>query len=69
MTPVSIIFEYEFPSSFSRRSACALVGNCNAGPDHPQFTEMTPEQKVVRLFGGVAIFGNSMPLRAVLIAK
>ena len=46
-----------------------LVGNCHAGPDQPQFIEVTPEKKVVWTFKDFTNFGNSMPVQAVLGAK
>jgi hypothetical protein len=44
-------------------------GNCHAGPDNPQFIEVTPEKKVVWTFKDFKNFGNSMPVQAVLEAK
>ena len=44
-------------------------GNCHAGPDNPQFLEVTPEKKVVWTFKDFKNFGNSMPVQAVLEAK
>jgi hypothetical protein len=44
-------------------------GNCHAGPDNPQFIEVTPEKKVVWTFKDFTNFGNSMPVQAVLEAK
>ena len=46
-----------------------LIGNCHAGPDNPQFIEVTPEKKVVWTFKDFTNFGNSMPVQAVLGAK
>jgi len=43
-----------------------LIGNCHAGPENPQFIEVTPERKVVWTFKDFANFGNSMPVQAVL---
>ena len=44
-------------------------GNCHAGPDNPQFIEVTPAKKVVWSFKDFKNFGNSMPVQAVLEAK
>ena len=44
-------------------------GNCHAGPDNPQFIEVTPAKKVVWTFKDWKNFGNSMPVQAVLEAK
>lgn len=41
-------------------------GNCHAGPDNPQFIEVTKEKKVVWTFKDFKNFGNSMPVQAVL---
>ena len=41
-------------------------GNCHAGPDNPQFIEVTPGKKVVWTFKDWKNFGNSMPVQAVL---
>jgi hypothetical protein len=46
-----------------------LIGNCHAGPDNPQFIEVTPEKKVVWTFKDFRNFGNSMPVQAVLEEK
>jgi Mal s 1 allergenic protein-like len=43
-----------------------LIGNCHAGPDNPQFIEVTPDKKVVWTFKDFKNFGNSMPVQAVL---
>lgn len=43
-----------------------LLGNCHAGPDNPQFIEVTPDKKVVWTFKDWKNFGNSMPVQAVL---
>ncbi len=43
-----------------------LLGNCHAGPDNPQFIEVTPDKKVVWTFKDWQTFGNSMPVQAVL---
>lgn len=45
------------------------LGNCHAGPDNPQFIEVTPEKKVVWTFRDFKTFGNSMPVQAVLGEK
>jgi len=44
-------------------------GNCHAGPDNPQFIEVTPFKRVVWTFKDFKNFGNSMPVQAVLEAK
>jgi hypothetical protein len=46
-----------------------LIGNCHAGPDQPQFLEVTPGRQVVWSFQDWKIFGNSMPVQAVLPHK
>jgi hypothetical protein len=43
-----------------------LVGNCHAGPENPQFLEVTPDKKVVWSFKDFIHFGNSVPLQIVL---
>jgi PQQ-like domain len=43
-----------------------LIGNCHAGPDQPQFIEVTPEKKVVWTFKDFKNFGNSMPVQFVI---
>ena len=43
-----------------------LIGNCHAGPENPQFIEVTPEKKVVWTFKDFKNFGNSMPVTAAL---
>jgi hypothetical protein len=43
-----------------------MIGNCHAGPDNPQFIEVTPEKKVVWTFKDFTNFGNSTPVQAVL---
>ncbi|HWB05814.1 MAG TPA: hypothetical protein VG796_22525 [Verrucomicrobiales bacterium] len=43
-----------------------LIGNCHAGPDNPQFIEVTPDKKVVWTFKDFKNFGNSMPVTAAL---
>ena len=45
------------------------LGNCHAGPQNPQFIEITPDRKVVWTFKDWTNFGNSMPVQAVLQAK
>ena len=44
-------------------------GNCHAGPDNPQFIEVTKDKKVVWTFKDWKNFGNSMPVQAVLEGK
>ena len=46
-----------------------LLGNCHAGPENPQFIEVTKDKKVVWMFKDFKNFGNSMPVQAVLDAK
>lgn len=46
-----------------------LIGNCHAGPDNPQFLEVTPDKRVVWTFKDFQNFGNSMPVQAVLPAR
>jgi hypothetical protein len=46
-----------------------LVGNCHAGPENPQFIEVTKDKKVVWTFKDFKNFGNSMPVQVVLDAK
>jgi hypothetical protein len=41
-------------------------GNCHAGPENPQFIEVTTDKKVVWTFKDFKNFGNSMPVQAVL---
>ena len=43
-----------------------MVGNCHAGPDNPQFIEVTPDKKVVWTFKDFTNFGNSTPVQVVL---
>ncbi|MBL9127167.1 MAG: hypothetical protein JNL97_05955, partial [Verrucomicrobiales bacterium] len=43
-----------------------LVGNCHAGPQQPQFVEVTPDKKVVWTYRDHVLFGDSMPVQAVL---
>ena len=47
----------------------AFIGNCHAGPNNPQFIEVTKDKKVVWSFKDFKNFGNSMPVQAVLGAK
>jgi len=46
-----------------------LIGNCHAGPDNPQFIEVTADKKVVWTFKDFKNFGNSMPVQAVLASS
>jgi hypothetical protein len=46
-----------------------LIGNCHAGPENPQFLEVTRGKKVVWTFKDFKNFGNSMPVQAVLESK
>lgn len=46
-----------------------MIGNCHAGPNHPQFIEVTKDKKVVWSFKDFKNFGNSMPVQKVLGAK
>ncbi|MEW6159743.1 MAG: hypothetical protein AB1813_20120, partial [Verrucomicrobiota bacterium] len=46
-----------------------LIGNCHAGPDQPQFIEVTPDKKVVWTFKDFKNFGNSMPVQAVVESR
>ncbi|MBI1841604.1 MAG: PQQ-binding-like beta-propeller repeat protein [Verrucomicrobia bacterium] len=43
-----------------------LIGNCHAGPENPQFIEVTREKKVVWTFKDFERFGNSMPVQQAL---
>lgn len=43
-----------------------LLGNCHAGPDNPQFIEITPDKKVVWTFRDFRNFGNSTPVQIAL---
>src|SRR5580765_3879351 len=43
-----------------------MIGNCHAGPDNPQFIEVTPDKQVVWTFKDFKNFGNSTPVQAVL---
>lgn len=40
-----------------------LIGNCHAGPDQPQFIEVTPAKQVVWSFHDFKRFGNSTPVQ------
>jgi hypothetical protein len=44
-------------------------GNCHAGPDNPQFIEVTPAKDVVWTFKDFKRFGNSTPVQVVLEPK
>jgi len=46
-----------------------MIGNCHAGPENPQFIEITPDKKVVWSFKDFKNFGNSMPVQFLLGAK
>jgi len=46
-----------------------MIGNCHAGPENPQFIEVTPEKQVVWTWKDFKNFGNSTPVQAVLSAK
>ena len=46
-----------------------MIGNCHAGPENPQFIEVTQDKKVVWSFKDFKNFGNSMPVQKVLGAK
>ena len=43
-----------------------LIGNCHAGPDNPQFIEVTPAKEVVWTFKDFERFGNSTPIQIAL---
>lgn len=43
-----------------------IVGNCHAGPDHPQLFEVTREKKVVWTFKDFKTFGNGLAVTHVL---
>lgn len=43
-----------------------MIGNCHAGPDNPQFIEVTPDKKVVWTFKDFKNFGNSTPVQVTL---
>jgi hypothetical protein len=44
-------------------------GNCHAGPENPQFIEVTKDKRVVWTFKDWKNFGNSMPVQAVIEGK
>ncbi len=46
-----------------------LIGNCHAGPNNPQFIEVTPDKKVVWTFRDFKNFGDSTPIQIVLGEK
>ncbi len=46
-----------------------LIGNCHAGPENPQFIEVTKDKKVVWTWKDFKNFGNSTPVQAALGAK
>ncbi|MBL9166507.1 MAG: PQQ-binding-like beta-propeller repeat protein [Verrucomicrobiales bacterium] len=46
-----------------------LIGNCHAGPENPQFIEVTPAKQVVWTFKDFKNFGNSMPVQMVLPSR
>lgn len=46
-----------------------LIGNCHAGPENPQFIEITPEKKVVWTFRDFKNFGDSTPIQIALGAR
>ena len=43
-----------------------LIGNCHAGPQNPQFIEVTKDKKVVWTFKDFEHFGNSTPVTIVV---
>lgn len=43
-----------------------LFGNCHAGPENPQYIEVTPAKKVVWTFKDFKNFGNSTPVQRAL---
>jgi hypothetical protein len=43
-----------------------LIGNCHAGPENPQFIEVTPDKKVIWTWKDIKNFGNSTPVQAIL---
>jgi len=43
-----------------------LIGNCHAGPENPQFVEVTKDKKVVWTWQDFKNFGNSTPVQKVL---
>ena len=46
-----------------------LIGNCHAGPENPQFIEVTSQRKVVWTWKDFKNFGNSTPVQVVLSAR
>ncbi|MBM3823833.1 MAG: hypothetical protein FJ404_13275 [Verrucomicrobia bacterium] len=46
-----------------------LIGNCHAGPAHPQFIEVTRDKKVVWTFKDWKNFGDSTPVQWALDSK
>ena len=46
-----------------------MIGNCHAGPENPQFIEVTKDKKVVWTWKDFKNFGNSTPVQAVLGAR
>ena len=46
-----------------------MIGNCHAGPENPQFIEVTRDKKVVWSFKDFKNFGNSMPVQKTLATK
>ena len=46
-----------------------LIGNCHAGPDNPQFIEVTADKKVVWTFKDFKNFGNSTPVQALVTSN
>ena len=43
-----------------------LIGNCHAGPQNPQFIEVTADKQVVWTFTDFKNFGNSTPVQVLL---
>lgn len=43
-----------------------MIGNCHAGPENPQFIEVTKDKKVVWTWKDFKNFGNSTPVQTVL---
>jgi hypothetical protein len=46
-----------------------IVGNCHAGPDGPQLSELTRDKEVVRMFRDFKAFGNDVAAAQVLGVK
>ena len=46
-----------------------MIGNCHAGPENPQFIEVTRDKQVVWTWKDFKNFGNSTPVQTVLGAK